>query len=215
MTHRVDQRTKSRAWRVRRHSPHGGSGDERGCDEQFAREELSQHLGRRHLAPLQHRRGAASALGKNLADERTARGRLAAGFENQFDNRHGRLREVAVTVDLGREKLLHDLELAIQVVEHRPYPAVRPRRGELCRVDVDVAQTVTVETEVIGDACRTEREMVAVADVDRDTGERLGGGGSAHLASRLDDEHLHAGLRKVGRADEAVVSAADDQRVET
>jgi creatinine amidohydrolase len=81
------------------------------------------------------------------------------------------------------------------------------------RVDVLVPQSMVGEAELLDHRRRPEREVVAVADVDRGAGEVLAGRRAADLIARFDEYDRKSGAGEVGRGDQPVVAGADDDRV--
>ncbi len=99
----------------------------------------------------------------------------------------------------------------------RPGDAVasrRPGHVVLRRIEVEVAQAVGGEVEFVHHRRGAEREMVAVADVDRRAGELLAGRRSADVGPGLEHQRAQAGAGEIGRGDEAVVASADHDGVE-
>jgi hypothetical protein len=95
--------------------------------------------------------------------------------------------------------------------EHQIAPV--EERRERCRVAFDRLEAVLAQAQIADDLGAEEAVDVGGRG-DFETGENLfGDAGTADDVAALEHEHLPACLREVARGHEAVVAAADDDRV--
>ena len=69
------------------------------------------------------------------------------------------------------------------------------------------------ETEFTHHRCGTERDVIAVADVDCGVTEPFAGRSTPHAGTSLDQHRGHASLGEVGSRDQTVVTCAHDDGV--
>ena len=122
--------------------------------------------------------------------------------------RRGRIPPVPLY--LARMRRPQRLESPFEVVVEKPGRSARPRQRELSRIDVEVAEPVLSQIELVGDRCRANGDVVAVADVDPGAEGVHGRGAAADVRPGLEHDHVEARSGQIRGADEPVVAGADD-----
>ena len=213
VTNRVRQRAETGAGALGRDAPHHRARHHRRTAQRLGGEEAAHDIGRAAPAPAQQRRRTAAAPGDHLLGDRRDRRRVVGIVEHHLHRRHRRLHVPSVAVDLGRVGAGERVDRLLDVVVDRPHRPAVPGHVALRRIDVDVLQSVSRQVELFDHRGRAERDVVAVADVDRSTAERLARGRAADRRSGLDQQGAQAGFGQVGGADQPVVTGADDHGV--
>ncbi len=218
MTHGDAERPESSAGHLWRHPPHHGSGAESRAEDGLIVEERSQYFGRTATAPAHERGGSTWVL---CAEEPEAahRRRLGCGLENESQGRDRLLSEAAVRIGLLGIEQTQCIDRPLDVVEDGPRRSlcavgVRPGDTQLAWVHVEVAKTMLGQPQFLHHGRGAEREVIAVADVDRDPGKRLARRAAADTVAGLEEQCSHPGPGEVGRTDEPVVPGPHDDGVE-
>ena len=213
VAHRVGQRTEAAARGLRRDAPHHRADQEAGPEQGLLGEIGPHHVRSAAAAPAQQRGDAAPTRSQHLAGQAAEARRVHRGRHHQLDRRDRRVRVAAVGVHLPGVAAADGVQRRLQRVVAGPRRPAGPRHVHLRRLQVEVAQAVVRQAQLLGDRGGAERDVVAVADVDRAAPERLAGGGAADGGPGLQQEGAHPAPGEVGGAHQAVVAGADDDGV--
>jgi hypothetical protein len=122
--------------------------------------------------------------------------------------------EVAVRLALRRELRLDLVRGAVEIAPYRETRAILERRVEQ-RVQIDVVETVLMQLQLFRDGRQPDQDVRTAAQVEAVARhDLLRRHRAAHAALLLEHAHALTRLRQVRGRDEAVVTRADDDRVE-
>ena len=183
VAHRVGQRAEAAARELGADAPHHRPAHRGGARQGVVAEERPQHVGRTAPAPPQDRRDTGQPVAHRLAGQRADARRLAT------PRRGSTSRRASPRGGTGGTRRPHRdvCRAANRASDRRRGTASttvppRPRHVVLGGFDVEVLQPERRQVELRHHRCRAEREVVAVADVDGDAGERLAGCRPADVA---------------------------------
>ena len=208
--HGVRQRAQAGARRVRREAPDRRADDDGRCDQRVRSEEVPQHVGHAPAAPAQQVADATGAPPGDLSQHGARRRRLVGQLDQQLRHGHGGLQVAAVAVDLagmGQGQAGHG---PLWVAEERPGRTLPVQQAQLGRIDVDVAQAVGRQVQLLRHRSGAEQDVIAVADVHPGAERVHRRGTAADGRSGLEQQHVQAGAGQVGGADQPVVTGSDD-----
>ncbi len=216
VTHGVCQRAQPASRQFRGDAPHHRPGQCGRSHDRLVVEVRAQDICSAASGPAHQRARPAEPSSHCEAGESGDGRRLGCRVEDHANGGHGGGEVSAVAVDLRGEVAPDVVEGGVEVVVMRPPRAVmgaRPREVVLGRFDVEVLQPVRPQPEFLDHRRGPERQVVAVADVDRRTGELLARCGASHVGSGFDQQRRHAGSGEVGSGHQPVVARPDHDGV--
>ena len=208
----VGQGAEAGARRVGGEPPDRRADDDGGRHHGVLPEEVPQDGADAAPAPPEEVAHAARPPLGHASQHGAGRRRLVGQLDQELGHWHRGGQVAAVAVDLTGVGERQRGQRALGVVERRPGRAAGVQEAQLGRIDVEVAQAVRGQVELLHDRRGAEHAVIAVADVHPGAERVDGRRAPAHLGAGLQDHDVHTGAGEVGGADQPVVARSDDDR---